>query len=72
MNETNLMCSVSTKGDYIALFDDFEKECTNCVLMYDLLKLSLGQDYIQPIRNIYTDLITLNSVNVVKNKITCS
>jgi hypothetical protein len=72
MNETNLMCSVSTKGDYIALFADFEKDGTNCIIMYDLLKLSLSQDYIQPIQNIYTDYISLNSGNVLKNKITFS
>ena len=72
MNETNLMCSVSTKGDYIAIFSnlpsDFEKECANCIVFYDLLKLSLGEDYIQPIRTQYTDELTFDNNITVKKK----
>jgi len=77
MNETNLMCSVSTKGDYIAIFaklpSDFEKECANCIVFYDLLKLSLGEDYVEPLRTQYTDVLTFGgNIAVKKKKITCS
>jgi len=72
MNETNLMCSVSTKGDYIAIFaklpSDFEKECANCIVFYDLLKLSLGEDYVEPLRTQYTDVLTFGGNIAVKKK----